>query len=483
MSDRTHRNFLVYGVQAKRWRRVGWSPDTFYVQLSGRQLGADLLRAYSGRHGEMRQTVAGRLLGLMQRYHAKYGKAPSFVTLKNYIDQRVRDEAPKTRLIEFVESMESASVDDSQSFAYWFGEVVEWAANQQAHAHLAQLGQVVAEDGALSGVRWLADSLSAINAALAPKTSAQGGAASLTALTDSTLLRLDDRDAKGDDGEFYEGGTEWPWASWAAALGRLKPGEMTILSAMQSQGKSFLAKAVACQGLLRNETSVCAELEMSRDQWMLRMLSYFSGVPSTKIERGTYSAEEKELVFAVRDMLRAREKDGGRIIFLPPEECRTAAALRRAIDQHVGSDPLHLVVVDYLAKMLRSGAGGKEDADHVRIGAIHDELKYEVAMPYQVPILTMAHLNRQKQIGFQTLANFADNILQLGQLPGYDYRPPDILRGDYFGRPGILKATVTRARSMASDTTLYLKTMFSTGVFDDVPEAALREAQAEITAK
>ncbi len=482
MTERAHRNFLVYGIQAKRWRRVSWSPETMYVQLNGRDLGSNLLQAYSSRHGEMRQTVAGRLLGLMQKYHAKYGRAPSFITLKNYIGQRVREDGAKARLIELVEELESAQVDDSQSFAYWFGEVVEWAANQQAHAHLAQLGQVVAEDGALSGVRWLADSLSAINAALAPKTSSQGGAAGLTALTDSTLLRLDERDARGEGAEFYEGGIEWPWRSWAAALGLLKPGEMTIISAKQSQGKSFLAKAVAYEGLLENKTSICSELEMSRDQWMLRALAYFSGVPSTKIERGTYSAEEKEMVFAVRDLLRSKEKDGGRIIFLPPEECRTASALRRAIDQHVGSDPLHLIVVDYLAKMMRSGSAGKEDADHVRIGAIHDELKYEVAMPYQAPILTMAHLNRQNQIGFQTLANFADTIIQVGQLPGYDYRAPDILRGDYFGRPGLLKGVVTRARSMASDTSLYLQTMFATGIFNDVPETALREAQAEIAA-
>jgi replicative DNA helicase len=185
-------------------------------------------------------------------------------------------------------------------------------------------------------------------------------------------------------------------------LGGLHPSDLIIVAARPAMGKSSLATNIAVNaarsykaerqpdGSMKTvEGGIVGifSLEMAAEQIATRIISEFSGVPSSNIRRGEVNEEEFEKIYhAARELenLPLHIDDTGGLSI-----AQLAARARRLKRQH----GLGLLVVDYL--QLLTGTGRRSSENRVQeIGEISMGLK-ALAKELNVPVLACAQLSRQ----------------------------------------------------------------------------------------
>ena len=239
----------------------------------------------------------------------------------------------------------------------------------------------------------------------------------------------------------YEGnadlGLAWPWEGLTRAC-RLVPGEVTLLAARPSVGKSALAFQVALHHFLWKLRTAVFSLEMPGSSVINRMLAAHSGVdygwirqPQDQDESNTarVGAAMRELA-ACEQYLRIDDTAG----LMAPQ---IVARCRR---DHLRNS-LGLVIIDHLHELRLSGKQGEviERPEALR------EFK-RMAKELKVPVLCLAQLSRAGATGAApTLTDLrgsggieevADTVLLLHR-PDY-YDPAD--------RPGLIEVHVAKAR-------------------------------------
>jgi replicative DNA helicase len=162
-------------------------------------------------------------------------------------------------------------------------------------------------------------------------------------------------------------------------------GDMVVLAARPSMGKTALALNIAQHAATRGELSVgIFSLEMSAEQLFFRMISSEAMVPAHKLRTGRVSSEEWDRVtHAFETLTRAR-------IFVDdtpgvtPMEIRSKA--RRLKREHDAG----LIVVDYLQLM---SMGGSYNSRQQEISDISRSLK-AIAKELSVPVVALSQLSR-----------------------------------------------------------------------------------------
>jgi len=161
----------------------------------------------------------------------------------------------------------------------------------------------------------------------------------------------------------------------------LQPGQLIILAARPSKGKSALAWQIAYHVGLDHPVAYFS-LEMDARSLVLRSLAQNTGLTINDLQRHRIPQQAADTyAYALRE-LRTRQ------IHVDQRGTITVATLRSRAKQMARLHGLSLVVVDYLQLMSGHGTNREQEVSHISRG-----LK-ALAMDLQVPVLACAQLNR-----------------------------------------------------------------------------------------
>jgi replicative DNA helicase len=213
----------------------------------------------------------------------------------------------------------------------------------------------------------------------------------------NAMERLDARMA----GTHAAGGCEFGFNDLDSKTAGLHPGELVILAARPSMGKTAFAMNVAENVATKQDIPVLfVSLEMSSLELADRMLCSVARVNGHRLRNGTVSQDDRmKLVDTAETLSRVP-------LFVDDSPSRTvteiAAAARRIKRRH-GS--LGLIVIDYLQLI---EPDNPKDPRQEQVAKIARRLK-GMAREMKVPVMCLAQLNRQTEVG-------KDNIPRLSHL-------------------------------------------------------------------
>jgi len=159
-------------------------------------------------------------------------------------------------------------------------------------------------------------------------------------------------------------------------------GELIILAARPSVGKTSFALSLALNISKLEKTLAVFSLEMPYEQIAMRMLCSEAEINVKKVREGSISDDEYFKVAATMDDLAEKK------IFIDDSPTLTVADLRAKLLKLKTENGLDIVIVDYLQLMQ-----GKEDNRVQEISAISRGLKI-LAKELNVPFLVLSQLNR-----------------------------------------------------------------------------------------
>lgn len=166
----------------------------------------------------------------------------------------------------------------------------------------------------------------------------------------------------------------------------LHKGNLVILAARPSVGKSALATNIAQYVAGHGHTVALFSLEMTRLELMLRMVTAEVRVDGAKLRNGYLTKED------FRSLVNGIELLGTRSIYIDDTSSMTAMELRSKCRRLKAEKGLDLVIVDYL--QLMSGPTSKRQENRVQeVSQITRSLK-GLAKELDVPVLALSQLNR-----------------------------------------------------------------------------------------
>lgn len=203
--------------------------------------------------------------------------------------------------------------------------------------------------------------------------------------------RIADRDAGGMTG------LQTGFADLDEPLSGLQDGEMVIIAARPSMGKTALALNLAEQIAMGGSTPFAPagderipvgvfSLEMSKSSLVQRLISAYSGVDSHKLRTGAFSQDD--LVNRIRPACEVLERAPLYIDDSPALSVTALRARARRMKQRFG---IRCIVVDYL-QLLTSPGHGRESRQ-VEVSAISRGIK-AMARELNLPVICLAQLNR-----------------------------------------------------------------------------------------
>jgi replicative DNA helicase len=164
-----------------------------------------------------------------------------------------------------------------------------------------------------------------------------------------------------------------------------QPGELVIVAARPSMGKTALTLNIATHIALNQKTPVAFfSLEMSAEQLVHRMIGAEARVDLSNLRRGTIQRHELGQFIAAAGLIGNAPLYIDETPSLSISEMRTKA--RRLAHQH----GVQIIIVDYLQLM-----NGPENAENkaTEVGEISKGLK-AIARELKVPVIALSQLNR-----------------------------------------------------------------------------------------
>lgn len=183
-------------------------------------------------------------------------------------------------------------------------------------------------------------------------------------------------------------------------LSGLQKGEMVILAARPSMGKTALALNLAEQIAFGGHPAKIAprqrsnvgvgvfSLEMSKSAVTQRLLSASSGIDSKKIREGTLSDAE------FREALHFAGLLGDAPVYIDDTPGLTVLNLRARARRMVAQQGVQVLIVDYL--QLLTAPGSARESRQVEVSAISRGIK-SLARELNVPVICLSQLNRASE--------------------------------------------------------------------------------------
>jgi replicative DNA helicase len=171
-------------------------------------------------------------------------------------------------------------------------------------------------------------------------------------------------------------------ADFDARTGGLEPGQLVIVAARPSVGKTAFALNVADHVTRQGETAAFFSLEMTKRELSQRLLSLRAGVSVAQMRSGQLAEDDWNRISACQG------KADGERLFLIDRSAIGVAYVRAAARKIKRKHGLGLIVVDYLGLMKGEGQTRTQE-----IGSLSRGLK-ALAKELHVPIIALAQLNR-----------------------------------------------------------------------------------------
>ena len=190
-------------------------------------------------------------------------------------------------------------------------------------------------------------------------------------------------------GVHTDGGVDTHFTDYDAMTGGLHNGELVILAARPSMGKTALAMNVAENVVLKSNVPVLfVSLEMSGIELADRLLCSVARVNGHRLRNGTISQEDRQ-----RLVKKAIEISNAPLYVddSPSRSVSEIAAVARRIKQR--EKRLGMIVIDYLQLIEPDNS---KDPRQEQVAKIARRLK-TLAREQEVPVLCLAQLNRQAE--------------------------------------------------------------------------------------
>jgi len=189
--------------------------------------------------------------------------------------------------------------------------------------------------------------------------------------------QIEDKSSRGIETQFYE---------LDEMLNGLQNGEMIIVAARPSMGKTAFAMNVIEEVAAQNKACAVFSLEMSKQQLAQRLMCSRSGVDSHHVRKGNLKTDEyhrlAKVVHELRKMPIYVDDSPG----LNTLDLRTKA--RRLKQEH----DIQLIMIDYLQLMENPGPESRQQ----QITEISRGIK-AVARELNVPVIALSQLNRASE--------------------------------------------------------------------------------------
>ena len=204
--------------------------------------------------------------------------------------------------------------------------------------------------------------------------------------------------------KLLSGGDKQPWCSFGIgkvdeATGGMRKGEVSIVAARSSVGKSALAIASAVECMKAGWNVLYCSYEMSKRQLWYRMISFQSDVSLRKFRDMSFTEFDKR---AIREAMTELEPYWKR--FRVCTGANTPSSLAQIIRMEQMSCGTDMVYVDHAGRMT-TDKGNK--SDYSRMSEIANALK-DISLNLEVPILVLWQLNRQAANREPTIADLRD---------------------------------------------------------------------------
>ena len=164
----------------------------------------------------------------------------------------------------------------------------------------------------------------------------------------------------------------------------LQKGEMVIIAARPSMGKTALALNMAENIVMRDIPVALFSLEMSRQQLVQRLLSSRSSVSGHSIRRNMLSERDMEALIQATDDLM------GKPLFIDDTPGLTITQLRAKARRLKQSEDIGVIVIDYLQLMT---SGKRTESRQQEVSDISRGVK-ALARELEVPVICLSQLNR-----------------------------------------------------------------------------------------
>ena len=174
----------------------------------------------------------------------------------------------------------------------------------------------------------------------------------------------------------------------------LQKGELIIIAARPSMGKTALAINIAENSAVRYQATVAIfSLEMSKESLLRRMLASQAGVDQRKLQTGFLGREDHDRLQSALGLLVDSR------IFIDDSAGSSLAEMRakaRRLKQNAGG--LDLIVIDYLQLMSATVPGLKKGYENrvQEVSAISRGLK-AMAKELQAPVVALSQLSRSNE--------------------------------------------------------------------------------------
>lgn len=211
-----------------------------------------------------------------------------------------------------------------------------------------------------------------------------------SAMTGKFLDEMDRRTGHLD-GEQRDGAIETGWPDVDSLIGWLYPGELTIVAARPSVGKTMFAGNLVVRVAERGHPVFFASLEQTGVELLSRMVASKAPIHSQRLRKGMIGPEDRQKILAASQALQPlpiHYDDAGRQTML-----RIAANARR-LRRRVG---LRMVMVDYL-QFIDPGKSEPGRKRYEEVGTIAKELK-RLARDLAIPVVALAQLGRDVDAG------------------------------------------------------------------------------------
>ena len=176
-------------------------------------------------------------------------------------------------------------------------------------------------------------------------------------------------------------GVKTPFQKLNYYLGNFQNGEITIIAARPSVGKSAFVNEIVLYSALKEKKSVALfNLEMSKNQIVLRMYSKLAGKTLYDLTHGNYKVED---IVLVDEQLRQAQVYVDINSFFVEQICRACRVQKKR-------KGLDLVCVDYLQLV---GSQEKYKSRREEIEYVSRQLKL-LAMELNIPIIALSQMSR-----------------------------------------------------------------------------------------
>ncbi|RPG22334.1 MAG: replicative DNA helicase [Phycisphaera sp. TMED9] len=206
----------------------------------------------------------------------------------------------------------------------------------------------------------------------------QQTASSLNVLLDEVMKSIED-----SDGSRFNG-VPSGFSELDEMLNGLQRGELLILAARPSMGKTAFALNIAEQMAISGHPTAIFSLEMGKQQLVQRMLCARSRIDSQRMRRGQLRDEDyKRLMAACNDLSDAP-------VYIDDTPGLTLLQLRSKARRMKDRHNIGAIVIDYLQLM---SAGGRVESRQLEVSEISRGVK-AMAREINVPVLCLSQLNR-----------------------------------------------------------------------------------------